>query len=118
MSRFATAKEGVGLAGPKSFEANSWGSYAKISGVQVSPTEIQNISVPAGTFESNLITFSPLNKINKIWIVDEIPFPVKAEVWSEVFELPIQEYKFELRHKAHTLKDPFAPLIHTDNILK
>jgi len=110
LSRFATTNNEDGAVGPKSFSEESWGRYAKISGAQVIPTAIENVTVKGGTFESVLITFSPFSITNKVWVVDEFPFPVKADVWSEV-DTPIQEYKFELLAFENTLEDPFHRVV-------
>ena len=41
---------------------------------------------------------------------EPFPFPVKADVWSEV-DTPIQEYKFELLAFENTLEDPFHRVV-------
>jgi len=107
LNRFATTSDEGGAIGPKAFSEKSWGQYDKISGESIGPTTIQNVSVPAGNFESVLITFSPFSKTNKVWVVDEMPFPVKADVWSEV-SVTVQEYKFELQNYEKNMKDPYG----------
>ncbi len=115
LSAYATAPTGDLLGkGPKSFSQPSWGKIASIGGDQIMPTASQTISVPAGQFDSVLITWKS-GTTNKIWVVDDFPFPIKADAFVQVSQgIPPQLYKFELlEYKEHITSNPFSGIIST-----
>ena len=115
LSAYATAPTGDLLGkGPKSFSQPSWGKIASIGGDQITPTESQTISVPAGQFESVLITWKS-GTTNKIWVVDNFPFPIKADAFVQVSQgIPPQLYKFELLEYAqYVTSNPFVGISST-----
>ncbi|MCY3976235.1 MAG: peptidase [Thaumarchaeota archaeon] len=117
LSAYATAPTGDLLGkGPKSFSQPSWGKIASIGGDQITPTESQTVSVPAGQFDSVLITWKS-GTINKIWVVDDFPFPVKADAFVQVSQgIPPQLYKFELlEYKENITSNPFVGIMSTSD---
>ncbi len=104
LSAFANADK------PKEFSKPSWGKIANIGGQQIIPTEMQTISVPAGTFETALITWKTGGEISKVWVLDEFPFPIKAETFTHVSSgIAPPEYQFQLLdYKENVQTNPFA----------
>lgn len=81
---------------PLSLKAGSWGKIAAIGGEELRPQGQQQVTVPAGTFDTTVVGWHK-GVDNKIWIENEFPYPVKAETFVEVAsgQAPIQ-FKFEL----------------------
>jgi len=104
LSAFANANE------PKEFSKPSWGKIANIGGQQIIPQEMQTISVPAGTYETALITWKTGGQTSKVWVLDEFPFPIKAETFTHVSSgIPPPEYQFQLLdYKENVQTNPFA----------
>ena len=76
----------------------------------IQPIGIETITVPAGTFETNVMSWKAGNAESKIWIVDDFPFPIKGNAWTYVSEgIAPQEFKFELLDYQENLTDPFLP---------
>ena len=105
LSNFANKLE------PKEFSLPSWGKIGNIGGQQVSPTSIESISVPAGTFhETVLISWRTGGYTSQIWVLDEFPFPLKASTFTPVSEgIPPLEYQFELLSSNEAPGLPDAP---------
>ena len=112
LSAFATGYEDGGKP-PKAFSDKSWGKIGNIGGEQVIPTSIEKITVPGGTFDTVLITWKTGGATSKVWIVDDFPFPVKANTLTHVSEgIPPPEYKFQLlKYEENIQTSPFAELI-------
>ena len=119
LSAFATAYGGDGGEGPKAFSAKSWGKIGNIGGEQVLPTSVESVTVPAGTFESVVITWKTGGATSKVWVVDNFPFPVKAATFTHVSEgIPPPEYQFELlEYHQNVVSNPFADIVSSDQIL-
>ena len=117
LSAFATEYGGQGGEGPKEFRAKSWGKIGNIGGEQVVPTALETITVPSGTWESVLIAWKTGGYLSKVWIVDDFPFPIKAETLTHVSEgIPPPEYKFELlEYKENVQQNPFESIISTED---
>jgi hypothetical protein len=81
---------------PLSFQSPSWGNTGNIGGWDIIPSKIQTISVPAGTFETVLISWGNSGTLSKIWILDNFPFPIKADTFVRSVEERHPEYQFEL----------------------
>lgn len=81
---------------PLSLKAGSWGKIAAIGGEELKPQGEQRITVPAGTFDTTVIGWHK-GQDNKIWVLNEFPYPIKAETFVEVAsgQAPIQ-FKFDL----------------------
>ena len=116
LSAFATSYGGEGGEGPKKFNMPSWGKIGNIGGQQVRPTEIQTISVPAGTFETVLVSWRTGGSTSNVWVIDEFPFPIKAHTFTHVSEgIPPTEYDFELLdYKENIQQDPFSGIVSTE----
>ena len=106
MSAFATMED------PRDFRDVSWGKIANIGGEQILPTSIETISVPAGMWDTVLITWKTGGKLNQVWISDNFPFPIKADTYTHVSEgIPPSEYKFELvDYEQGILQNPFEDI--------
>ena len=119
LSAFATGYDEGGKEGPKAFSDKSWGKIGNIGGEQVVPTAVEDVTVPAGTFESVLITWKTGGATSKVWIVDGFPFPVKADTKTHVSEgIPPPEYKFRLLdYQENVQEDPFEGIVSSDEIL-
>jgi len=118
LSAFATGYEDGGKT-PKAFTAKSWGKIGNIGGEQVIPTAIEEITVPGGTFEAVLMTWKTGGSLSKVWIVDEFPFPVKANTLTHVSTgIPPPEYNFQLlKYEENVLSSPFEKVIPTEDLL-
>lgn len=82
---------------PKSFDDAVWGTIGSIGGVPLQQSSVGYVSVPGGTFDSHLVSWSLGGTQNKIWISDEFPFPVKAETFAHVADgIDPPVYVFEL----------------------
>ena len=120
LSAFATAYGGDGGEGPKAFSAKSWGKIGNIGGEQVLPTAIETITVPAGTYESVLITWRTGGYTSKVWVVDEFPFPVKASTFTHVSEgIPPPEYQYQLlEYKPNVNENPFEGIVASEKVFE
>jgi len=111
LSAFATSDSSSGGKGPKEFTAKSWGKIGNIGGEQVIPTALEKVTVPAGTFDTVLISWKTGGYRSKVWIVDDFPFPIKAETYTHVSEgIPPPEYRFQLLEYKENVKDPFKDI--------
>ena len=116
LSAYATAEtQGLTGKGPKQFSMPSWGKIGNIGGEQIIPASEEKIPVPAGVFDTVRVTWKTGGKINNVWIVDEFPFPVKADTYAHVAEgVPPQEYRFELlKFQRDVTKNPFEKIVDT-----
>ena len=115
LSAFATQYGGEGGEGPKEFRAKSWGKIGNIGGEQVIPTEIETITVKAGTWETVRVQWKTGGYSSKVWIVDDFPFPIKAATVTHVSEgIPPPEYNFELlEYKENVETSPFEGIVST-----
>ena len=120
LSAFATSYGGEGGEGPKKFSAKSWGKIGNIGGEQVLPTSIEEVTVPAGTFESVLVTWRTGGYTSKVWVVDEFPFPVKASTFTHVSEgIPPPEYQYQLLdYKPDVTENPFEGVIASEKVFQ
>ena len=119
LSAFATGYEDGGKP-PKAFTAKSWGKIGNIGGEQVIPTALETITVPAGTFETVLISWKTGGSTSNVWIVDDFPFPIKAKTLTHVSEgIPPPEYIFQLlKYEENVQTSPFDEIIPTDLLLE
>ena len=115
LSAFATADNTAGGKGPKDFSAQSWGKIGNIGGEQVMPTALETVTVPSGTWDTILVSWKTGGYLSKVWIVDEFPFPVKAETLTHVSEgIPPPEYQFTLlKYEENMQKSPFEGIVST-----
>ena len=80
----------------QSLSAAYWGKIASIGGPPISPTGQEKVSVPAGSFDTTVISWHK-GVDNKIWINKDMPYPVKAQTFADVTAgNPPVLYQFEL----------------------
>jgi hypothetical protein len=81
---------------PKSLSSPAWGVIAAIGGQQIGPTGTEKITVPAGTYDTSVISWHK-GVDNKIWVNNDFPYPIKAMTFADVTigNPPIQ-YAFTL----------------------
>ncbi len=81
----------------QSLSAVNWGKIASIGGSPVNPSGAAKVTVPAGTFDTTLISYHK-GVDNRIWVNRDLPFPVKAETYADVTtgNPPIQ-YAYDLQ---------------------
>jgi hypothetical protein len=81
----------------QSLTAPYWGKIASIGGSAIAPSGSAKAQVPAGTFDTTVISWHK-GVDNNIWINPNMPYPVKAETFADVTtgNPPIQ-YIFELQ---------------------
>jgi hypothetical protein len=88
---------------PLSLKAGSWGKIAAIGGAEIKPAGNEKVSFQgaqdvcqAASCDTTLISWHK-GVDNKIWIVNEFPFPVKAETFAEdATGGSVTQFKFEL----------------------
>lgn len=68
---------------PLSLSAPNWGKIAAIGGEQIKPLGKEQVTVPAGTYDATVIGWHK-SIDHKIWVVNDFPYPVKAETFNEV----------------------------------
>ena len=94
--------------GPINFDSMTFGNLTKQNLFQISGSE--TITVPAGTFDTLLITWQSIHHLYKIWIVDDFPFPIKGDAIEGDF-VSVQKFKFELLdYRENITEDPFIPI--------
>ena len=54
---------------------------------------VEKVSTPAGTFNSYVLSYAIMGRESKLWIVEDLPLPVKAEVYNADGNL---QFMFEL----------------------
>jgi hypothetical protein len=81
----------------QSLGASYWGKIASIGGSPIAPGASAKVTVPAGTFDTKVITYHK-GVDNNIWIAPNLPYPVKAQTFADVTtgNPPIQ-YAFDLQ---------------------
>lgn len=118
LSAFANGYDEGGDKGPKKFSAKSWGKIGNIGGEQIIPTAIEKVTVPAGTYDTVLISWKTGGATSKVWVVDDFPFPIKAQTYTHVSEgIPPPEYRFTLlEYKENVQQSPFTNIVSTSDI--
>ena len=103
------------LNGPKAFRDFSWNNTTCHFCQRPRPTAAEEVSVPAGEFESVVVGWRASGKDSQIWVVPDLPFPVKASTWMPWAEGDApQEYAFELLGlRRGVTSDPFASVVPT-----
>jgi hypothetical protein len=82
---------------PKALSGNPWGNVAGTGASVIGPTGSETVTVGGGTFDTSIITYSRGNVVNRIWVADNFPYPVKALVYADVTEPPAPvRYEYEL----------------------
>jgi hypothetical protein len=82
---------------PKSLTAANWGRTGSIGGSDVKPITTETIQVQAGTFDTTRVELHKGQVDSKIWILNEFPFPIKAEFYTDTTTgTPEIQFAFEL----------------------
>ena len=116
LSAFATSGEIADGKGPKNFDAISWGKTGPLYSIHIFPLGIEIITVPAGIWETVLISLRAGGSHSYVWIVDDFPFPIKAHILTHTTSATpiIPEYKFELlEYEQYVQQSPFKDVIPT-----
>ncbi|WP_148700211.1 hypothetical protein [Candidatus Nitrososphaera evergladensis] len=93
LSDFATKSS------PRSLSQPSWGKAASLGGIEIWLKSTETLTVPAGTFNTTVITWhkGAAASDSKIWVNKDFPYPIKARVYSEVIHPPAPIwFEFEL----------------------
>ncbi|HEY6885708.1 MAG TPA: hypothetical protein VI278_16875 [Nitrososphaeraceae archaeon] len=81
----------------QSLSSAYWGKIASIGGSQIAPGASAKVTVPAGTFDTKVITYHK-GVDNNIWIAPNLPYPVKAQTFADVTTgNPPVQYAFDLQ---------------------
>jgi hypothetical protein len=88
---------------PQSLTAGSWGKIAAIGGSEIRPVGTEQVSFPgaqslcAATSCGTTLVSWHKGVDSRVWVVNEFPFPVKAEAYADVTAPPAPiQYAFEL----------------------
>ncbi len=71
--------------------------FVSASSVTVRVTSEEAVQTQAGTFDSFVLSYQLAEKTSKIWVVRDMPLPVKAEVYDAAGKL---QYQYELTRAA------------------
>jgi len=94
--------------GPEKFNSKVWSGIDGTRNLDIRGKE--RILTHEGDFNAYLVVSNiEKGKTSKIWIVDDFPFPVKADTYAHVSSgVPPQEYRFELLdYQKDVKKNPF-----------
>jgi len=81
----------------QSLSSAYWGKIASIGGSPIAPGGSSKVTVPAGTFDTKVITYHK-GVDNNIWIAPNLPYPVKAQTFADVTSgNPPVQYAFDLQ---------------------
>jgi hypothetical protein len=82
---------------PKSLSDPSWGKPACAGCEEIKPLGKESVTVPAGTYDTTVVGWHSGQVDNKIWILNEFPYPVKAQTYANVTTgEPATLFKFDL----------------------
>ncbi|HMK32509.1 MAG TPA: hypothetical protein VK431_02665, partial [Nitrosopumilaceae archaeon] len=91
---------------PKSFNYPAWGRTGSVGGQSVGPTGEEQVTVHGGSFKAWVIGWHK-GVDNKIWVVPNMPFPVKGIVYTDVTSgQPPPQYVFELLETGNSQTPP------------
>ena len=100
---------------PKAFSDASWGKIGIIGGDDIRPAAIEDVTVPAGTWEDAVMLGWPMGGVySRVWVADGFPLPIKAKTFTTLspFPPPI-EYEFELQNYGNFQESPFVGIVST-----
>jgi hypothetical protein len=80
----------------QSLSSPSWGKIASIGGPEIKPSGNAEVTTPAGTFDTTVISYKK-GATSNIYVNNNMPYPVKADTYADVTTgvAPIQ-YTYEL----------------------
>lgn len=92
---------------PKSLSAVAWGNVAGTGASPIGPAGEETVTVEGGTFDTTIISYKRGSVVNKIWVADNFPYPVKALVYADTTEPPAPvRYEFELLEQGEGQPEP------------
>jgi hypothetical protein len=92
---------------PKSLSAVAWGNVAGTGAAPIGPAGKEAVTVEGGSFDTTVISYSRGSILNKIWVSDNFPYPVKALVYVDTTEPPAPvRYEFELVDQGEGQPEP------------
>lgn len=98
-SAYTSSLEWLSAFVPKpgqSLSSPNWGKIASIGGSPIGPGGQEKITVPAGIFDTKVISWHK-GVDNKIWINKDMPYPIKAQTFADTTTTnPPLQYAFEL----------------------
>jgi hypothetical protein len=91
------------VSAPLSLTAGSWGKIASIGGSEIKPAGTEQVTFAgaqtlcgAPSCDATLVSWHK-GVDSRVWVVNEFPFPVKAETYADVTTPPAPiQYSFEL----------------------
>ena len=89
-----------------------------ISWTWLMPTDTEDITVPAGSWEDAVIIsyHRGPDHTDNIWIADEFPFPIKADMDAYVVGDPTRELAFTLVDYGNLQENPFVGMVSTSEL--
>ena len=91
---------------PKDFSYPAWGRSASVGGQSVGPTGQADVTVHAGSYKAWIIGWHK-GVDNMIWVVPNLPFPVRAQVYTDVTNgVPPPDYTLELLQTGNSSTEP------------
>ncbi|MEO9276934.1 MAG: hypothetical protein ABI340_04020 [Nitrososphaera sp.] len=91
---------------PQDLSSPSWGRTGSVGGQNVASTGQESVTVQAGTYKTWVLGWHK-SVDNKIWVAPEIPFPVKAIVYTDVTSgVPPPDYNLELLQTGNSQTEP------------
>jgi hypothetical protein len=98
-SAYTSSLEWLSAFVPKpgqSLSSPTWGKIASIGGSPIGPGGQEKITVPAGIFDTKVISWHK-GVDNKIWLNKDMPYPIKAQTFADTTTTnPPLQYAFEL----------------------
>ncbi len=92
---------------PKSLSSSAWGNVAGLGAAPIGPAGEETVTVGGGTFDTTIISYTRGSIVNKIWVADNFPYPVKALVYVDTTEPPAPiRYEFELVEQGEGQPEP------------
>ncbi|MGI0026939.1 MAG: hypothetical protein ACREAD_03775 [Nitrosopumilaceae archaeon] len=91
---------------PKALDSPSWGRTGSVGGQSVASVGQEQVTVQGGTYKAWIIGWHK-GVDNKIWVVPNLPFPVKGIVYTDVTQgTPPPQYVFELLETGNSRTQP------------
>ena len=114
LGAFATSEESDRIHGPQAFRDPAWGKIGAIGGSQLIPIQKDTIITPLGIDDTVVVGWYS-GDVNKIWILDDFPFPIKAltYAWVTTGIAPIQVQYTLLDYQENVTEDPFKDVVET-----
>ncbi len=92
---------------PKDFSYPAWGRTGSVGGQSVGPMGQEDITVGGGSYKAWKIGWYKGGVTNVIWVVPNLPFPVKAVVYTDVTSgVPPPDYTLELLQTGNSSTEP------------